>query len=79
MDMLTKFEFAEVVATRAALVEKGAKPLVSVTPAMTCVDIAVEELRSALLDAVVIRQSPDGSVRRVCVKEALLPFEVYDL
>ena len=75
--MLTKYEVAEIVSTRAALLEKGSEPLVPHADEATCVKIATDELRAGVLAALVERHLPNGTVIVVDVQDALLPDNVF--
>lgn len=76
--MLTKYEVAEIVSTRAALLDEGAKPMIDLfdrTEGWSSIDIAMVELEQRKIDAYVRRVRPDGSVTTVSVARALLPLD----
>ena len=62
---LTRFEETRLISARALQLALGAPPLVKPGKEMSIFDLAKEEFRQSVLPLAVMRDFPDGSVKKI--------------
>lgn len=62
---LTRFEETRLISARALQLSLGAPPLIKPAKELSMLELAKEELKMQVLPLAVIREFPDGSVKRI--------------
>ena len=62
---LTRFEETRLISARALQLSLGAPPLIKPAKELSMLELAKEELKQQVLPLAVIREFPDGSVKRI--------------
>lgn len=62
---LTRFEETRLISARALQLSLGAPPLIKPAKELSMFELAREELKQQVLPLAVIREFPDGSVKRI--------------
>lgn len=62
---LTRFEETRLISARALQLSLGAPPLIKPAKELSMLELAKEELKMQVLPLAVIREFPDGSVKKI--------------
>lgn len=65
IETITRFERTRVISARALQISFGAPPLLKPKKELTPIDIAKEEFEKKIIPLVILREFPNGEVKRV--------------
>ena len=71
--IMTKFEYARVIGTRATQLSSGASPLVDTSDCNDCIEIAEKELKNKQFPFIIRRRLPNNIYEDWQIKDLLLP------